>query len=81
MTTERPDCSFYRESVRTIRDREVRGDGLTGMPQSRPVPYCTHKHSPLPLSTARRLLTPGAALTCGGVFARCPLKDDQFLDM
>jgi len=81
VNAETPDCEFYRQVTRVIEDREVRRDRQRAMPQRRPVPYCTHKHSPQTLATARLLLTPAAALKCGGILARCPLSEERFRDV
>lgn len=69
------DCPLFR-----IHRRTLRGDEITGSQQASvtvvTVPYCDHKHSPMPRSS---IGTFGAStrLQCGGDLERCQVPLDK----
>lgn len=75
------DCAFYQ-----IHHQErPQSEELNPTRQHRPtryvdMPYCEHKHSPLPLRQVKGLVLVSTALECKGMFEKCTIPKHKFVD-
>jgi hypothetical protein len=74
-------CQFYNLYTKELQSNEIRPDRQSSDLPVINVPFCNHKHSPLPRDKVAHIIRGQISLTCNGEISKCQVPRDKIADI